>query len=1252
MIRKIITLILLILPISQNSYSKSPPLGTGSLVPSNIMIMLDNSGSMGWDLDGNQLSSNLSFLNNPTDVVVDSSGDVYVIGGYYNFENKLYKMHVFGADGTFKRRMLDYQSNYWNPICGKSSSTVAEKIAIHNDQIYYLDGNYYRAKISVIDKNGNCIRQSRDIETPSYGSYRSNYNSIAVTDNYIYLGKGSCSFYCYSGDEGAGSITILRRSDFSFVKRIAGYGNYYQHNLWGDIKDIDVSSDGTKMLVSSAGASSVCLHSLNGTNIGGCTKVGGRPTGRPNQNYDRSWWKAWDYNGTYPSYHYDAFGVAFDSSNNIYVVDQSKGKSYIKKFNSGGTYLSSFGTTSYSGDAFNSPKGIHISSSGKMYIADTGNHKIREISFNASNVGSVTTSTVFASSVQSRMDITKKVIKRIVSNTELTSSANFGLMEWGHPYRSIRWSGAPKNIRWTYNYYGTRIRVPVNSDGARKIYTDIDNVFAGGGTYLAPALNISKSYFTNGYGGFPSPRIPNATCQANYLIVISDGVWGSHSQVKSTARDLNNQYQIKTFAVGFATSSFTASTKQNYVDLAVNGGTVAPLYADNEAEMIAKLTDAIKQVVSGALTFNSPAVMSDKQKGDFIYQSTFKYSKNTQWQGHLKKHKFDSKTGKLAATEEWDAADKLNKKSYSSRNLWTTSIGVSGLNNFTTSNRGSLKSLLFPNKSATDAETDKLINFIRGIDSYDEDGDSNTTESRHKLADIYHANINIVGPVEGISNSNDGTANYDKKDSYYRASNGYDNFKNGNSCGTSCSSRTEAVLAGANSGIFHAFKAEDGEELWGYIPPNIIGKLSTMVTSKANASNAIYGIDGTATVKDIYFDDTPGDNINNPRWRTILMSALGAGGHGYFVLDITNINSPKHLFAIENDPFDKKVNIWGSGEQKNTYGYSGGTINENYDYRKLGEAWSAPRIIRIKHDGKDKWVAVVGGGFNGATNPNYGSAVFVIDLETEGTLLQKIDIEDTSASNIVNSVPSDLAVITADGTEKANYNGALVYAADLEGKVTKINLTDKGTMYQSTILFNAQSTNENGRYIFSKPEATIRDSNLWLYFGTGDKQKLQKLSSNIKNRLYGIKDKDFPNFQAINPAGTVSQCKTGANNCPGTADLGWYIDLDKSKKVTAEPTIDKKVVYFPVYEPKPASNACDSGDAILYTANGTCGSATQRKLGKGVLSKVIVQDDNLIIGISGEADKSVSTKDNLISIKSSQKANSGKIILEGWKENY
>ena len=57
MIKKIIIIFFLIFSISNNAFSKSPPLGTGSLVPSNIMIMLDNSGSMGWNLAGNELSS-------------------------------------------------------------------------------------------------------------------------------------------------------------------------------------------------------------------------------------------------------------------------------------------------------------------------------------------------------------------------------------------------------------------------------------------------------------------------------------------------------------------------------------------------------------------------------------------------------------------------------------------------------------------------------------------------------------------------------------------------------------------------------------------------------------------------------------------------------------------------------------------------------------------------------------------------------------------------------------------------------------------------------------------------------------------------------------------------------------------------------------------------------------------------------------------------------------------------------------------
>jgi len=166
---------------------------------------------------------------------------------------------------------------------------------------------------------------------------------------------------------------------------------------------------------------------------------------------------------------------------------------------------------------------------------------------------------------------------------------------------------------------------------------------------------------------------------------------------------------------------------------------------------------------------------------------------------------------------------------------------------------------------------------------------------------------------------------------------------------------------------------------------------------------------------------------------------------------------------------------------------------------------------------------------------------------------------------------------------------------------------------------------------------------------------IQEQSLSILNRAYGIKDKDFPNFATISSTGTISQCKT-APTCPGGSDLGWYLDLKKAQKVTAEPTIDKDRVYFPIYEPTSTANACKTGAAILTAYDTKCGNSLLNvNLGTGVLSKVVVQGDNLYIGIAGEVKKNIAgftSTGNLITGKSKAKGSGGKVQLEGWKENY
>ena len=89
-------LIVCIIFYSKFAFSKSPPPGTGTAdVPANILIMLDNSGSMSWDVNGNERYANSSYVNRPYDVVRDDNGDIYV------FSLNTRKITVLDDDGSF-----------------------------------------------------------------------------------------------------------------------------------------------------------------------------------------------------------------------------------------------------------------------------------------------------------------------------------------------------------------------------------------------------------------------------------------------------------------------------------------------------------------------------------------------------------------------------------------------------------------------------------------------------------------------------------------------------------------------------------------------------------------------------------------------------------------------------------------------------------------------------------------------------------------------------------------------------------------------------------------------------------------------------------------------------------------------------------------------------------------------------------------------------------------------------------------------
>ncbi|HUO59096.1 MAG TPA: NHL repeat-containing protein [Candidatus Acidoferrales bacterium] len=90
-------------------------------------------------------------------------------------------------------------------------------------------------------------------------------------------------------------------------------------------------------------------------------------------------------------------GVAIDGSGNLYIADTNN--NLIRKVDLSTGILTTFagnGASAFSGDggpainaSFNKPQGIFIDSSGNLFVADTSNHSVRKIAASAGTVSTV-----------------------------------------------------------------------------------------------------------------------------------------------------------------------------------------------------------------------------------------------------------------------------------------------------------------------------------------------------------------------------------------------------------------------------------------------------------------------------------------------------------------------------------------------------------------------------------------------------------------------------------------------------------------------------------------------------------------------------------------------------------------------------------------------------------------------------------------------------------------------------------------------
>lgn len=249
--------------------------------------------------------------------------------------------------------------------------------------------------------------------------------------------------------------------------------------------------------------------------------------------------------------------------------------------------------------------------------------------------------------------------------------------------------------------------------------------------------------------------------------------------------------------------------------------------------------------------------------------------------------------------------------------------------------------------------------------------------------------------------------------------------------------RTHMLYVGGNDGMLHGFSAADGKEKIAYVPRGVIGDLKKLAAPNYNHQ---YFVNGSPMT---------GDVLDSSTWRTMLVGSLGAGGKGYFVLDVTD---PSNFLESKSQELVVKDRTRGNGASAPNCALGGMSADEKaaclvavVEDKDIGNITAQPvrdtsnqlRTTQIVRLNNNRWAAVMGNGYNSA-NQRPVLLVQYLDGSKELKRIQASDDAmgtDNAADNGL-SVPT-LVDLNGDGRTD------IVYAGDNLGNLWKFDLTSE-----------------------------------------------------------------------------------------------------------------------------------------------------------------------------------------------------------------
>ncbi len=393
--------------------------------------------------------------------------------------------------------------------------------------------------------------------------------------------------------------------------------------------------------------------------------------------------------------------------------------------------------------------------------------------------------------------------------------------------------------------------------------------------------------------------------------------------------------------------------------------------------------------------------------------------------------------------------------------------------------------------------------------------------------------------------------------------------------------RVPMVYVGANDGMLHALRADDGSEVFAYVPRAVLDDLARL-SDPVSAPG--YSVDGSPTAAEVYgaFPRCDGQ----PCWRTLLVGGLDAGGAAVFALDVTDpvadIGADAHAEGKAAGLFLWEV----AADLVDTSAASARPFAE------LGRSFSRP-IIGKQDDGR--WVVVFGDG--DAEGGDGGAALFVVDA-VSGRLLQKIALEhregELSGGNGLSS--------PVGWDEDADGDLDRIYAGDLQGGLWGFSWHNKAGAFAvvhrddagrpAPLIRVTDPQHGRGLPITTAPQVSLDPAGeRVVLFATGKLRDGADAGSGLRHGVFGVRDvgRALGTDPALTSRALVrhsAACGSATGSCAGPVihrivaapqaqvsdAVGWRLELEYGERVVNDPVLTSARLSFTTVNPLVESN--------------------------------------------------------------------------------